>query len=119
MEKWKVIQKWEKLKIIRNVANAAIEIKRTNKDIGSSLEADIQIYLGDEYLKTTKDVDLSEYFITSKAQAKPMIKDDKLFKLGDVENVGVLVKKAQGKKCSRCWKILENPCQRNNCGLEN
>ena len=38
-------------KIIRNVANAAIEVKRSNKDIGSSLEADVQIYLGKEYLE--------------------------------------------------------------------
>ena len=29
------------------------------------------------------------------------------------------VTKAKGNKCSRCWKILENPCQRNNCGLKN
>ena len=82
--KWKnekLFQKWSKLKIIRNVANAAIEIKRSSKEIGSSLEADIQIYLGEEYLKLVKDVNLPEYFITSKAKAKPMINDDKLFKL--------------------------------------
>ena len=48
-----------------------------------------------------------------------MINDDKLFKLDEVENVKVLVKKAERKKCSRCWKILENPCERNNCGLKN
>ena len=65
------------------------------------------------------DIDLSEYFITSKANAKPMIKNDKFFKLDEVKDVQVLVTKAKGKKCSRCWKILESPCQRNNCGLKN
>ena len=35
-----------------------------------------------------------------------------------VDNIKVLVTKAKGKKCSRCWKILENVCQRNNCGLK-
>ena len=120
--KWKnekLFQKWNKLKAIRNVANAAIEIKRSSKEIGSSLEADIQIYLGEEYLKLVKDVDLSEYFITSKAEAKTMINDDKLFKLDGVDNVKVLVKKAKGNKCSRCWKILQAPCERSNCGLKN
>ena len=120
--KWKnekLFQKWDKLKIIRNVVNAAIEIKRSSKEIGSSLEANVEIYLGKEYLKLVKDIDLSEYFITSKANAKPMINDDKLFKLDEVENVKALVTKAQGKKCSRCWKILENSCQRSNCGLKN
>ena len=121
-ENWenrKLYEKWEKLKIVRNVVNAGIEIKRSSKDIGSSLEADIEIYLGEEYLKLFNDINMSEYFITSCARAKPMIKSDEHFKLSDIENVGVLVKKAKGKKCSRCWKILQTPCARNNCSLKN
>ena len=114
-----LFQKWHKLKTIRNVVNAAIEIKRSNKEIGTSLEADIQVYLDKEYLKVSSGVDLSEYFITSKAEAKPIIENDKLFQLDNIQNVKVLVKKAQGKKCSRCWKILEVSCERNNCGLKN
>ena len=69
-ENKKLFEKWEKLKIIRNVVNAGIEVKRSNKDIGSSLEADIEIYLGKEYLELVKDINLSEYFITSKAKQK-------------------------------------------------
>ena len=120
--KWenaKLFQKWNVLKKIRDVANAAIEVKRSNKDIGSSLEAEVQIYLSKEYLELVKDVDLPEYFITSKVEAKTTINDDKLFQLDEMGNVKVLVKKAKGNKCSRCWKILQNPCERNNCGLKN
>ena len=115
----KLFEKWDKLKTIRNVTNAAIEVKRTSKEIGSSLEADVQVYLGEEYLKFSKGVDLSEYFITSKAMANPLTDDDGLFKLDGVDNIKVLVKKAKGEKCSRCWKILESPCKRNRCGLKN
>ena len=111
--------KWEKLKIIRSVVNAGIEVKRSNKDIGSSLEADIEIYLGEEYLKLVKDINLSEYFITSKASVKNMIDNDKIFKSKDISNVGVLVQKAKGEKCSRCWKILGNPCERCSNVLQN
>ena len=110
----KLFTKWEKFKKIKKVVNAAIEIKRSNKDIGSSLEADVEVYLDEEYLKLTKDLDLSEYFITSKAESKNMINDDNLFKLEEIENVKVLVKKAEGKKCPRCWKFFEKVCVR--CG---
>ena len=118
-ENKKLNEKWEKLKIIRNVVNAGIEVKRANKDIGSSLEADIEVYLGEEYLELVKDINLSEYFITSKANVKNMITDSKIFKLEDISNVGVLVKKAKGEKCSRCWKILGNPCERCSKVLKN
>jgi isoleucyl-tRNA synthetase len=120
--KWqseKLFQKWDKLKIVRTVANAAIEIKRSGKEIGSSLEADVKVYLGKEYLQFVDKVDLSELFITSKAEAKPMIDDSNLFKLNDLDKIKISVKKAKGKKCSRCWKVLETSCERNNCGLKN
>ncbi|MDC1475946.1 isoleucine--tRNA ligase [Pelagibacteraceae bacterium] len=115
----KLFDKWNKLKIVRSVVNSAIEVKRANKDIGSSLEADIEIYLGEEYLKLIKDINLSEYFITSRANAKPYIENSKIFKMQDTAEIGVLVTKAKGEKCSRCWKILKSPCERMNCGLKN
>ena len=83
------------------------------------MEAEVQIYLSEEYLKLVKNIDLAEYFITSKATTKTIINDDKLFKLDGEDNVKVLVKKAKGDKCSRCWKILQTPCERSNCGLKN
>ena len=113
-----MFKKWEKFKTIRKVVNAAIEVKRSNKDIGSSLEADVEIYLKEDYLKIVKDFDLSESFITSKALAKPFIKGNKnIFKLDEVENINVLVKKAEGEKCPRCWKIFPGPCKR--CSTNN
>ena len=66
-----------------------MEVKRANKDIGSSLEADLQIYLNDEYLKNIEGLDLSEQFITSKAVAKQLTKNDNFFKLDGVENIQV------------------------------
>jgi isoleucyl-tRNA synthetase len=107
-----LFEKWDKFKTVKKVANAAIEIKRSNKDIGSSLEADIKIYLNDEYLKLVKDFDLSEYFITSKAEALKMKSDKDLFELDQIKDIKVLVKKAEGVKCPRCWKILSKQCDR-------
>ena len=121
-QKWenkKIFEKWEKLKIVRNVANAAIEVKRSSKDIGSSLEADIEVYLGTQYLKLVKDINLSEFFITSNAKAKSMTDSNKFFKIEGINDIAVSVKKAEGEKCSRCWKILGNPCKRCTSVLKN
>ena len=65
-----------------------------------------------------KDFDLPESFITSKAEAKELNHDNKnLFKLDEIENISVLVKKAEGKKCTRCWKIFPGSCER--CAAHN
>ena len=46
-------------------------------------------------------------------------KNDEFFKLEGIDDISVSVKKAEGEKCSRCWKILKTPCARINCGLKN
>ena len=47
-------------------------------------------------------LDLEEYFITSSAK-KIKVENSKL---------KIVVRKASGSKCLRCWKILENKCLR-------
>ena len=113
--KWEnkeLLEKWKKFKIIRKVVNAAMEVKRASKEIGSSLEADVLVYLNDDYLKAIKDLDLSECFITSKAEAKKLTSKDDFFKIDEIKNIKVFVKKAKGNKCPRCWKIFPGPCIR-------
>ena len=111
----KLFDKWKKFKTIKKVVNAAIEIKRATKDIGSSLEADVELYLSQDYLKIIKDFDLPESFITSKVEVKELKSGDDFFKLEEIQDVKVLVKKAEGKKCPRCWKIFVTTCKR--CSL--
>ncbi len=116
-EKWlnkSLGNKWNQLKLIRQVCNVAIEVKRTNKELGSSLEADLEIFLDKKYLDLVKNIDLSEFCITSKSKAQILNgqKDLELFKLENIQGIGVLVKKAVGNKCPRCWKIFEESCNR-------
>ena len=70
------------------------------------------LLVNEEYLKIASEFDLSESFITSKAEAKSIVKDDRLFKLDGIENIKVSVTKAQGKKCNVCWKIFKDKCDR-------
>ena len=96
-------EKWSKLFKIKQEANVAIEEKRSNKIIGSSLEAEIIIRTSPENYKLFDGLDLAEYFITSKADKINSNKNDDLT---------IEVKKAKGDKCPRCWKILTTKCQR-------
>ena len=110
-KKWenkKLNEKWEQLFRIKQEANVAIEEKRSNKEIGSSLEAEIRLILDDKKFELLKNLDLAEYFITSKAERV----------LSEKSEIKIEVKKAKGNKCQRCWKILEKKCQRNECPIQ-
>ena len=95
--------KWVKLFKIKQEANIAIEEKRSNKEIGSSLEAEIKITADVNNFNLLADLDLAEYFITSKAEKHKSLKKDE---------IKIEVKKTKGIKCPRCWKILEKKCTR-------
>jgi isoleucyl-tRNA synthetase len=100
-------KKWSELIKIRNICNASIEEKRASKEIGSSLEAEINIQLNNNYKKIITDIDLSELCITSKAKII----------YNDSEDIVVNTQKASGDKCPVCWKIRIDRCAREICGL--
>ena len=106
---WKnelLFKKWEKLISVRQQVNVAIEEKRSSKIIGSSLEADVDIVLPKQEYDFLEEIDAKEFFITSNVTKDISKKND----------ISVSVKKAEGTKCSRCWKIVksvkEGKCQR-------
>tara|TARA_B100002051_G_scaffold130701_1_gene124293 strand:- start:2235 stop:4976 length:2742 start_codon:yes stop_codon:yes gene_type:complete len=106
-ESWKDLKldnKWKDLFKIKQEANVAIEEKRANKEIGSSLEAEIEIFVNTNEYNLLDGLDLAEYFITSKAQKFKNKKKE--------EGIKILVKKSNGTKCPRCWKIIQNKCNR-------
>ena len=97
-------EKWEKLKKIRDIANISIETKRADKEIGSSLEANIKIYLKQDLFEIAKDFDFAELCITSSA--------DVLSSNSKEEEIYVETFKAEGNKCNICWKIRKGKCER-------
>ena len=98
--------KWSKLFKIKQEANIAIETKRANKEIGSSLEAKIKLKVNKDKFELLEGLNLAEYFITSSAEK--IVSD----------NEEIEVKKAAGKKCERCWKILDKKCSRKSCPIK-
>ena len=96
--------KWNVIKQVRRVVTGALEKKRADKIIGSSLEAHIDIYLEDSVLQKIKEIDFEEITITSSFNLYSISKDVKGFALENVKNVIVIVSKTKGSKCQRCWK---------------
>ena len=59
----KLNKKWIELIKIRNICNISIEEKRASKEIGSSLEADLNIHLNHKLKDLTENIDFSELCI--------------------------------------------------------
>jgi isoleucyl-tRNA synthetase len=99
--------KWETIRNVRRVVTGALEVERAAKRIGSSLEAAPVIYVADRaMLGTLFDVDLAEVCLTSGYEVRDGDAPAEAFRLDGVAGVAVVVEKATGTKCARCWKIL-------------
>ena len=94
--------KWNELIKIREICNSSIELKRAEKEIGSSLEANLIINLNEKMIKFTSGIDFSELCITSAARIEKI----------KSEEIVVKTIKAEGQKCPVCWKISKNQCER-------
>ncbi|EEX08215.1 isoleucyl-tRNA synthetase [Ruegeria lacuscaerulensis ITI-1157] len=96
-----------KIRRVRRVVTAALEVQRRDKVIGSSLEAAPIVHVEDAEtrdLLATFDVD--DLCITSGLTVTADPAPAEAFRLPEVEGVGVVFEKAEGAKCQRCWKIL-------------
>ncbi|MFH1503956.1 MAG: isoleucine--tRNA ligase [Candidatus Omnitrophota bacterium] len=93
----KLLGRWEKILGLRGKVLKEIENKREAGIIGSSLEAQAFLSFADkdyEFYSGLKEV-LEEIFIVSSV----------VIEKGNFE---IIVEKAQGQKCMRCWKQSEN-----------
>ncbi|MEX0590132.1 MAG: hypothetical protein WD207_03500, partial [Xanthobacteraceae bacterium] len=123
-------EKWRKIRLVRRVVTGALEVERVAKRIGASLEAVPIIYVPDKKLfEITSSIDFAEVCITSAIKVLNEPAPEIAFKLNnqssglpdeidkypdavsfskatlDVTGVGVIVERAEGKKCARSWKI--------------
>lgn len=107
-------QRWERLIAIRNGVNKALEIKRQERFIGNSLEAKVILFIDDEdynLLSNYRDF-LPTLFIVSEAET--MHVRDKVpsghldvYESAELPGITIVVQKASGKKCERCWNWRE------------
>lgn len=101
--------KWDRVREVRSVVTGALEIERANKKIGSSLEAAPDVYVGDpDLMAGLVGVDMAEVCITSDIAIHAKAPPAAAFQLAGEADVGVVFKRAEGKKCARSWRITKD-----------
>lgn len=96
------LSKWDKLIAVRGDVQKALEIKRTDNEIGKSLEAVVELYCDDALYDILESVkaDLPMLFICSDVKLN---KQGKGNFSGECEGLSINVSKATAEKCERCW----------------
>ncbi len=101
--------RWELLLELRGEVTKAIEPKRKDGLIGKPLDAKITIYAPESLHKALNGVNMQEFFIVSKAiLAEPEDAPADAFVSTDIPKLSIVVAKADGVKCERCWRIVED-----------
>ena len=99
--------KWAGVRSARRVVTAALEVERTNKVIGASLEAAPTVYVDDATARADlESLPFADICITSQIMLTGEGAPEGAFRLPEADGIAVVFHKAQGGKCARCWKIL-------------
>ncbi|MDN5346834.1 MAG: isoleucyl-tRNA synthetase [Clostridia bacterium] len=107
-------RRWERLMTLRGEVSRALEMARQEKDLGNSLNAAVYLYPDAESYAFLKDFapELATVFIVSEAvleaPGKPLPSGQEILARLDIPGLKIVVTKARGKKCERCWMVKES-----------
>ncbi|MDX1923467.1 MAG: isoleucine--tRNA ligase [Alphaproteobacteria bacterium] len=99
--------KWQRIRALRSVVTGAIEKKRAEKVVGSSLQATPTVYVKKPDADLLKTIDFADICITSYLHVVTDTPPVDAFIISDVPDVAVVVNVASGNKCERCWSVKE------------
>ncbi len=99
--------KWENIIDVRDDILKALEEARNAKTIGKSLEAKVTVYAKEDVVALLNDVniDFAQLSIVSAFEVATI--DEAPAEALALEHVSIVVEKATGEKCERCWSISE------------
>ncbi len=96
---------WQKIMAVRTAVSKELEKNRSKGDIGSSLNAEVELYCNTEYFDTLNRLagELHFIFITSNAAvfAAQFCPDDAI--QTELDGIKLKVIVSEHKKCVRCW----------------
>jgi isoleucyl-tRNA synthetase len=107
-EEWhapELAEKFQTQRDIRGVVNTALEKARAGGLFGSSLQASVILHDPKGHL-TQSESNMAEMSIVSNFIRKDTPCTDTSALIDDRLSLGVVVAKAEGEKCERCWKVL-------------
>ena len=98
--------KYQQLMEVRDDVLKALEEARNSKVIGKSLEAKVIVYVKPELLEAfdTNKIDFAQFFIVSDFKLAGL-KEEAPAEARSLDVASVIVTKAEGEKCERCWTI--------------
>jgi isoleucyl-tRNA synthetase len=102
----KELENWERLFLVREEAAHTLEGLRRDKTIGSSLEAEVDLYVAQDDLRALLEArgeNLRYDFLTARVGLHTAPAPPDAEKSERVEGLWVKASKTEGKKCARCW----------------
>ncbi len=99
-------QDWDLISRVKNEVNRKIESMRKTSGIGSSLEAEVTLYVNDDLAKSLGKLEneLRFVLITSKAE----ISKEQGGEASEIEGLSIDVVASSHQKCERCWHRTED-----------
>lgn len=105
-------KRWDGVITLRNEVNKALELARSEKRIGKSLEAAVTLYFNEgtwvaydvgAYLGGFHEADLEKLFIVSAVTIAEAHGGETGYEGETLPGVVIRVEPAEGEKCARCW----------------
>lgn len=96
---------WEKIILVRSAVSKEIEQVRSKGEIGSSLNAEVELYCDEEYFSVLNllSTELHFIFITSGASvAEQKFCPEEAIQT-EIEGIRLKVSASENEKCTRCW----------------
>lgn len=97
-EKAQLIEKWQAIRLVREVANKEIEALRVNNEVGSSLQATIDIAAPKDVADLLLSLGDELRFVFLVSQATVSVADELTVKAASVN----------AEKCERCWHYTDD-----------
>jgi isoleucyl-tRNA synthetase len=102
-----LMEEWDWIFSAKKAVSKSLESLRQAKTIGSSLEAEVELYVGDEKLRAVLGKHLENlryYFLVSNVELKEGAAPSEALVAEEARlKLKIMVRRSNGQKCARCW----------------